>query len=492
VNAVQVISALAPVALTILLLFRYKAHVVAPVVLVVGVALAMTRFGTSAGTVAASLWHALPVTTEVLVIVLGGLWLSSALAAAGVNDTVSAWISSLGLSTPRLVVLVVLGITPFAESITGFGVGAVIAIPILLAAGLAPARAAICGLLGFVAVPWGALAPGTLIAAQLARVDFHELGVLSAILSLPVYLVCGFAALTVVVGLGGAWRRSWDIVGVSLLLWLSVWGANQLLGTQLAGAVGAAVATAGYLVAATRTEWVRVTFSARLRTCLAPYAVLCGFVCLGRLVQAVLPASAPELVSRAVASPALWLLVTCLLLGVILRRLPVPDRLAATCFPVAVRKWFAVAVATAGFLFLGSIMTDSGISATLAEAGATLGAGYLPIVPVVGAIGGFLTGSNSGANAMFASSQALAAHTLGTSPVLVVALNNVAGSMATMASSPRIALATGLVSVVPAERSTGLDDDRLEHKVFRTMLAVVGIIVAIYAMAAPLIVALSR
>jgi len=60
------------------------------------------------------------------------------------------------------------------------------------------------------------------------------------------------------------------------------------------------------------------------------------------------------------------------------------------------------------------------------------------------------------------------------------------------ASSPRIALATSLVSVVPAERSTGLDDDRLEHTVFRTMLAVVGIIVAIYALAAALVVALSR
>ena len=485
-----VLAALAPVVLTMVLLLRFKAHHVAPVVLAVSVVLAVLVFDADAGTVALGCLRAAPVALEVLVIVLGGLWLNTTLAAAGVNDAVSDWLSTVGLSTERLVVLVVLGITPFAESITGFGVGAVIAIPVLLAAGLPPGKAAACGLLGFVAVPWGALGPGTLVAAQLAHVDFGELGVASAALSLPVFLVSGFAALVVVAGGRRALRRTADVVGMSLVLWPAIWAANVLLGTQIAGAVGSAVALAVYLAVATRVERLRLTMPARLRTCLAPYALLCALVCAGRFTQAVLlPQGTPAVLSRTVASPALWLLVTCLATGLLLRRLSVPPDLARRCLPAATRKWTPVAVATAGFLLLGAVMTASGISATLADAGARLGAGYLPLIPAIGAVGGFLTGTNTGANAMFAASQALAGQALGANPTLVVALNNVAGSMATMASSPRVALACGLVATVPTPSAGSSTPSRSpEREVFRVTLTVVTINVALYALLFPLLV----
>jgi lactate permease len=100
------------------------------------------------------------------------------------------------------------------------------------------------------------------------------------------------------------------------------------------------------------------------------------------------------------------------------------------------------------FLVLGALMTATGMSAELAQAGASLGDAYVALVPWVGGLGGFLTGSNAGANAMFAAAQADAARALGLAPLDLVAAQNVGASLLTMASAPRVALAVGLLGAV--------------------------------------------
>jgi lactate permease len=86
------------------------------------------------------------------------------------------------------------------------------------------------------------------------------------------------------------------------------------------------------------------------------------------------------------------------------------------------------------------------MSAALAGAASRLGPVYLALVPVVGGLGGFIAGSNTGANAMFAASQAHAAHALGASNLQVLATQNVSASLLTMAAPPRVALASSLAS----------------------------------------------
>lgn len=80
---------------------------------------------------------------------------------------------------------VVVGVAPFFESVTGFGVAVVISAPILLAAGFTPLRAAVLASWGQCAVPWGALGVGTVIGAHLAGMGFGTLSDASAFLSLP-------------------------------------------------------------------------------------------------------------------------------------------------------------------------------------------------------------------------------------------------------------------------------------------------------------------
>src|SRR5690606_10297604 len=69
----------------------------------------------------------------------------------------------------------------------------------------------------------------------------------------------------------------------------------------------------------------------------------------------------------------------------------------------------------------------------------------LALIPAFGALGGYLTGSNTGAAAMFSAATTGAATGLGADGLVALAGQNVAGSYAIIVSPPRVALAAGVV-----------------------------------------------
>ena len=88
------------------------------------------------------------------------------------------------------------------------------------------------------------------------------------------------------------------------------------------------------------------------------------------------------------------------------------------------------------------------MAAFLARTLSETGAAYLAAAPFVGAAGGFVTGSNSGANAMFATTQAEIARALGVDVLWFMAVHNVAAAFLLMASPGKIEMA---IQLSPAE-----------------------------------------
>src|SRR5699024_4829436 len=86
--------------------------------------------------------------------VTSGVLLARRLEAAGSMSPCAAWFESPSPSRPLAVALVVFGIVPFAESVTGFGIGVTIGVPILRHLGCTLRQSALLGLLGLIAVPW--------------------------------------------------------------------------------------------------------------------------------------------------------------------------------------------------------------------------------------------------------------------------------------------------------------------------------------------------
>ncbi|MEV0374577.1 L-lactate permease [Streptomyces sp. NPDC050636] len=434
-----------PILVTLgLLAARVKALYAGSAALVAAAVVAFLAFPTAPAVLGHAGAHMLPTMAELAAILFGGILLSELMARTGAQQRLGEWISGACGTPTRALLLIMLGVTPFAESLTGFGIGVVVAIPLLRQLGLAPVKAAIVGLLGLVTVPWGSLAPGSLVAAQLGGVDFQHLGVVSALLSAPVFAICATGALTVTFGLRRALADLLLAVGT---LWVTVWAVNVFIGPPLAGVLGALAVIMVLLVTARLREPASAADRAKAQSAgraLAPY----GFLVAGLLVsRAALDAVGIEEGWWAVlAGPGGWLLVTCALTPWLLGE---ETTVLAPALRATVARWWQVALTTAVFVALGTLLTATGMSDALAHAAAALGPAYLLLAPWIGAAGGFLAGSNTGANAMFAASQAGTAHALGYPAVQLVGVQNVSAALASGAAVARIVLAAQLAQDAP-------------------------------------------
>ena len=380
--------------------------------------------------------HWAPVLLEVLLIVAGGLLLSEVLRASGAQKALADWLLARAGSGTGAVLLVVHGITPFAESVTGFGVGVTIGIPLLAHFGLPPRKVVLIGLLGLCAVPWGSMGPGTLVAATMAGLPFKELGQASALVSVIPFVITGMAA----AALASAPGRRWPALLQGLLSGLSLTAAvalmNTLAGTAPAGALGALLVVGWHLLRlrVSQADADKPPLSAPGRRALAAYALLLGGVLAAAALLRTLDLPAAW---HGLASPGLWLLVAAVFFT---RGRPARPSLAKVW-----RSWLQVAPVTALFIVLGVLMAVSGMAAQLAQALARSGPLYLLAAPFVGALGGFVTGSNTGANAMFAATQAEIAHALGAPLLPFMAVHNVSASLLLMASPGKVEMAVQLL-----------------------------------------------
>ncbi|MDO4723607.1 MAG: L-lactate permease, partial [Comamonadaceae bacterium] len=108
------------------------------------------------------------------------------------------------------------------------------------------------------------------------------------------------------------------------------------------------------------------------------------------------------------------------------------------------RSWVLVAAVALCYILLGLVMALSGMAARLAQALAGLGSGYALAAPFVGALGGFVTGSNTGANAMLADTQARIALQMGLPLLPFMAAHNVSAALLLMASPAKVEMAVQL------------------------------------------------
>ncbi|MFW2177543.1 MULTISPECIES: L-lactate permease [unclassified Moraxella] len=127
------------------------------------------------------------------------------------------------------------------------------------------------------------------------------------------------------------------------------------------------------------------------------------------------------------------------------------------------------------------IANYSGLSATLALALAHTGKAFTFFSPFLGWLGVFLTGSDTSANALFASLQATTAHQIGVSDVLLVAANTSGGVTGKMISPQSIAIACAATGLVGKE--SDLFRFTVKHSIIFTIM--MGIIITLQAYVVP-------
>jgi lactate permease len=404
-----------------------------------------------------ALFAGLGTSAQVLYVLFGGLLLYNLLAAGGAVDVVSRFLGGLEPDRVALAAGVVVGVAPFFESVTGFGVAVVISAPILLAAGFTPLRSAVLASWGQCAVPWGALGVGTVIGAHLAGMGFGTLSDASAFLSIALFPVYGVAAVTLAGGWRGIRRHGAEAIVLGLVAGAGTLFTSLYLVPELSGVVGGLAATAVFL-ARRRNRLAGVPVRALL-----PYGFLLALLAAANGIGAL--RSVLEQLGPVFDGPGIPLLMsgafTALVLGL------GGEEVGATTRRTAA-QWLPVAAAVLTFVLAGEVVAESGAAELLAGSAEALGAFFPAVSPVLAALGGALTGSNAASNALFMPLQVEAARDLDVSAVLTAAVQNVAGSHASMLAPQRMVLAataTGLLgregdilraSIAPVAVSIGL------------------------------------
>ncbi|WP_017152771.1 L-lactate permease [Bacillus bingmayongensis] len=382
----------------------------------------------------------------------------------GYIDQVARFMEQVTHDRLLQMLLMCFGICPLIESVSGFGIGFMVAAPIFLSLGYKPFQAVLLSFIGLLASSWGAMATGTIIGSQLVNMPLVNLGSSTALLSIPFFAYFVLLSLYVVGGWSAVMQKWKEAVGFFLLFSLSIYLSNAYVSVELAGILSSIVTiTFGFLIIKITARQGKEVLSEHAATVerdvsivkiISPYLFLTICILLSRLIPslhnmlqsyAVLDLPTYSYKLELLYSPGFWLGVTCLFTIVFFR---IPSTIIKQSLSQTIKQWIPFAITTTMFIAISELMGAAGMHTLLAEAaGNTFGTLFVFVAPFIGAIGGFLTGSNAGSNAMFIKLQMQTAQNVGLPWQYVTTLQNTASSVATIACPSRITLGAYLCNI---------------------------------------------
>jgi len=397
-----------------------------------------------AGAVAEMVAGALILGANAAAVILPGLLFVEITRRQGGGAALGRWVQALPAPTALKVVLLVIALAPFLESLTGFGVSLVAIVPAALAL-LPRDRALRAALLGMNVMPWGTLGLATIVGAQLADVATDSLGQATAVTSGLIFPAAALLA-TLVAGERAPIRLGMAL-GLGGLFSLFLWAANGVLGAETAGVVAGAAILAtilGGLVLAGRRP-------APPAAAAWPYGALFVLVLGLRLLLAIFP----DLdAMRITAANAHWAPLTSPGLPLALAALLAARRGAlGTAARDACSRALAPIAAVALFLLMSQAMVQGGLVSTLSGTLTDFNAGAgLALVAAFGLVSGYMTGSNLGGNALLM----VPASALGDqhgAALLFAAVQNSAAGHSVLAAVPIVALLASLARAEAPEEA---------------------------------------
>ena len=341
-------------------------------------------------------------------------------------------------------------IGPFTETATGFGVGLVVSLGILLRAGLPKHEAIVFSLFSQILVAWGAFAVGTMLGFSLAGIsDPRELGWRSAVLVTPILIawLIVYWSMCRRVGLPTQPR---DLIRESI--WIAVMLAGLVISSRyvdpdMVGLIvlGGAAAVYG-LFNGGQTLRTKLTEA-------IPYVVLCACLVVGRfwpalhelLLSVQLKPFPGEMAWPVLLSPVFWLVLVGLSFALMKATAREVGGVLATTWQ---RGKITVGV-TLLFVICARFMMAGNIPRILAhELQATIGtAAAVVLSPVLAAIAGFLTASNAASNSLLMPNVVGLAHAGNWSVEWIAAIQNVTGSALSMLSPVRVIMGCALAAL---------------------------------------------
>ncbi|MGP5289372.1 L-lactate permease [Corynebacterium xerosis] len=491
---------------------RWKAHWAGLAALVVAMLVAAVAYGMPVDLVALSATEGFAFGLfPIMWIVLNAIWLYELTVRSGRFEDLRLVIDAIS-DDPRVqAIIIAFCFGGLLEALAGFGAPVAITGVMLMAVGFTAMRAATVVLLANTApVAFGAIAIPIITAGNLTGIPYQHIGAIighqapffAAVVPLfLVFLVDGKRGvkqlwpLALVVGLTFAISQfvSSNFISVELtdiiaslaglaaaVIMLQFWtpeGGKDALEkmrgereTEQAGPVD--TGSAGGAVATTARTDVRLT-PGRVLMALFPYLLVIAIFSASKLIPVLSSALAAtdikipwpgldgqvltadgELAGSTVyafqwlSSPGTLLLITGIIVAIVYR-LSLRD--AADVYLTNLVKLRYSILTVASVLALAYVMNLSGQTITIGTWIAGTGAAFAFLSPILGWLGTAVTGSDTSANALFATLQQTAAEKAGLDPALLVAANTSGGVVGKMISPQNLTIAATAVGLLGQE-----------------------------------------
>ncbi|WP_165491836.1 L-lactate permease [Egibacter rhizosphaerae] len=413
----------------------------------------------------------------ILLIVVPALLVYELVQRAGALARLSEELGRLAGTKARQLLLFAWTVPSFVQGVAGFGVPIVVAAPMLVAAGFAPAAAIAAVLVGYHwSVTFGSMGSSFFVAAGTAELTVTEtarFALLASSLLAVNALLAGLLLLRRAGPDGGARGAILPLVVTAVAMGsvlVGVAAVQPALGSTAAGLAGVVV-----LALFLRRGGGRVS-PRPLALAAAPYAGLTLLVVVAfgvppvRELLARVPTLAPSFPATttdfgeraAVAAhqpfdpllhPWIYLLAIAFVAWAGYRLLgwlpPGEGRAALAGWATRGRK---TAASLLGLTILAAVMVEAGLVSRLAEAFvAALGPGFAAISPVLGALGTAVTGSTTASNALLAPLQAGAADQLGADMAAMLTGQTAGGNVGNALTPLNVAIAAGAVGATGEE-----------------------------------------
>jgi len=443
--------------------------------LVAAVIVSAVWFGADLAVQAVALARGGLMALDVLPIVWGAYVFYRVTAEAGAIDALTEALPTLTPSRGLQALVIGWAFASFLQGVGGFGVPVAVTAPILAGLGFPPLTAVLVPSIGHAwAVTFGSLASAFVAMVAATGEPASSLAPASALVLGVAGIGCGIGAVQVATGWSESARHGLAIAAIGATMGLSLY-ALASLGLWPIASVGAGLAgmAVGLLMARRRVPDAETL--KRLGFGLLGYIVLVGLVSLVQFVPTLraalslwefavpLPSTVTSLGHNVpavayryapLAHTGMLLAYAALLAYVLYKwkgsalRSGSPRRIAKD----TVKTMVPVTLGILAMVGMAAVMEQAGMIQAMAEALAGgAGDGFALISPWIGALGAFVTGSNTSSNLMFGALQAGTARLIGLDVPLVLALQNVGGALGSVVSPTKVIVAVSTLGLMGQE-----------------------------------------
>lgn len=436
-------------------------------------------------------------------IVLTAIWLYQVTVVSGRFEDLRATFGLISDDPRVLAILIAFCFGGLMEALAGFGAPVAITGVMLMAVGFSALRAAMVVLLANTApVAFGAIAIPIITAGNLTGIDYHTIGAYVGHQTPVLALFVPCLLVLLADGMRGL-KETWPVaLTMGIAFAVAQWISATYISVELTDVIASLIGLAAGVVflrfwqprggeealerlhaerAREKTTVVEAHVPSateklsggRIFMALFPYLLVIVIFSIAKLVPAVnkwllstdLKIQWPGLYGNLVTAenkpsgsaiytfswlsgPGTLLVLTAVIVAIVYR-VSVKDFFGELTATVYKMRWSFLTIASV--LALAYVMNMSGQTITIGTWIAGVGATFAFFSPILGWIGTAVTGSDTSANALFATLQQTTANNIGLDPTLLVAANTSGGVVGKMISPQNLAIACSAVGLMGAE-----------------------------------------